>query len=113
MHEMSICQSILSAIEDQARAQDFNRVERVRLEIGPLAGVEIEALKFGFDVVMRGSLVEGAALEIDEPPATAWCLPCGESVPVKRRYDACPHCGSHQLQLTSGEELRIKELEVN
>jgi hydrogenase nickel incorporation protein HypA/HybF len=112
MHEMAICESILGILKEQARARKFSRVERVRLEIGPFSGVEIEALKFGFDVVMRDSLAAGAALEIIEIQAEAWCLPCAKAVPVKQRYDACPHCGSHQLQIRRGEELRIKELEV-
>ena len=109
MHEMSLCQSILQTLEEQAGLQNFTRVERVCLEIGPLSGVEIEALKFGFDVVMRGSLAEQARLEIVE----AWCLPCAATVSINQRFDACPRCGSHQLQVTRGDELRIKELEVN
>lgn len=113
MHEMAICESILGILKEQARAQQFDTVKRVRLEIGPLSGVEIEALKFGFDVVTRGSLAESAALEIVETQASAWCMPCGETVAIRERFDACPKCGSHQLQVTTGEELRIKELEVN
>lgn len=113
MHEMALCESIRSTIEEQARRLDFTRVARVSLEIGPLAGVEIEALRFGFDVVMRGSVAEGALLDIVEPPAEAWCMACGKTVPITARYDPCGTCGSHQLQVTAGEELRIKELEVD
>jgi len=113
MHEMSICESILGVIREQARAQNFTRVDRISLEIGPLAGVEIEALKFGFDVVMRNTLADGARLEIIETEGRAWCMPCGQTVAIAQRFDACPECGSHQLQVTGGEELRIKEMEVN
>lgn len=112
MHEMSICESIRTTLEEQARLQDFSSVDVVRLEIGPLSGVEIEALKFGFDVVMRGSLAEAAKLEIIETQAVAWCMQCGKNVTIEARYDACPDCGSFQLQVTAGEEMRIKELEV-
>ena len=70
-------------------------------------------LELGFDVVMRGSLAAEAKLEIVECPAEAWCLPCAATVPIAQRFDACPRCGSHQLQVTAGDELRIKELEVN
>jgi len=112
MHEMALCESILQVIEDQAAAQNFSAVKSVHLEIGPLAGVERDALEFGFDVVMRGTLADGATLRISEPPATAWCLPCAETVAIKERFDACPHCGSRQLQVTGGEELRIKDMEV-
>lgn len=113
MHEMSICESILDLIKEQARAQDFSGVRRISLEIGPLAGVEIEALKFGFDVVMRDSLAEGAALDIIETEVRATCLDCGTEASIEERFDPCPNCGSHNLKVTSGDELRIKELEVN
>lgn len=113
MHEMSICESILGLIREQAQSRSFSKVERVCLEIGPLSGVEIDALKFGFDVVMRDTLADGAQLEIVETKGSAWCMPCGQAVAIKQRFDACPECGSHQLQVTGGDELRIKELEVN
>lgn len=112
MHEMSLCESIVQTLEEQARVQDYQQVQVVRLEIGALAGVEVEAMRFGFEVVTRGTLAEGAELDIIEVDGQAWCLPCGKSVSVKQRFDACPDCGSYQLQITSGEELRIKELEV-
>ena len=112
MHEMAICESIRGIIEEQAVAQGFARVSRVCLEIGALSGVEIEALRFGFDVAMRGSPAETARLEIIEVPGTAWCMPCGVSVAVAQRYDPCPHCGSHQLQVSGGEDMKIRELEV-
>lgn len=113
MHEMSICESILMSMEEQAKAQNFSVVQSIRLEIGPLAGVEPEALRFSFDVVTRGTLAEGCKLEVIEPAGSAWCMQCAKNVPVVAKFDACPDCGSYQLQITGGEELRIKDMEVN
>jgi len=112
MHEMSLCESIMQIIEDEAQRQGFGRVIRVRLEIGRLSGVEIEAMRFGFDAVTRDSLADGAELEIIELPGTAWCLPCGCEVEVQQRFDACPRCGSYQLQVVSGDQMQIKDREV-
>ena len=113
MHEMSICESIISVIEQQAVAQSFSKVNMVRLEVGAMAGVELEALRFSFDVVTRGSLAEGAKLDVIELPVSGWCMPCAKAISVRERYDACPDCGSYQIQITGGEELRIKEMEVD
>ena len=113
MHEMSLCESILQVLEDHAQRQGFGRVNAVWLEIGGLSGVEPDAMRFGFEAVMRGTLADHARLEIIEVPGQAWCMQCGKSVPVKQRFDACPHCGSYRLQVTGGEEMRIKELEVS
>jgi hydrogenase nickel incorporation protein HypA/HybF len=112
MHEMSLAEGVLQLIEDSAKTQDFSRVKTVWLEIGQLAGVEVEAMKFCFDAVVRDSIAENAKLEIIEIPGQAWCLHCAEVVHVTALYDACPQCGSHQVQVTGGNEMRVKELDV-
>lgn len=112
MHEMSLCEGILGILEQEAKRQSFRRVLKVRLEVGVLATVEPEALRFGFDVVMRNTLAEGAKLEIDACPARAWCLRCMGLVDIRQRFDPCPRCGTYQLQVTEGGELKIKDLEV-
>jgi len=112
MHEMSICEGILQVLETEAGKQGFNKVKTVWLEIGDLSSIEPEALLFGFDVVTRDSLADGARLEIINIPGRAWCMQCAKNVAIKRRFDECPECGGYQLQATGGEEMRIKELEV-
>ncbi|QWF72212.1 hydrogenase maturation nickel metallochaperone HypA [Methylomonas paludis] len=112
MHEISLCENVLLALEQQALAQQFSKVNRICLEIGVLAAVDIEAFRFGFAAVMRGSLAEQAVLEISELPARGRCLNCGVESVIQQRYDVCPQCGAAPLQISSGEQMRIKELEV-
>ena len=112
MHEMSLAEGVLQLVEDGARASAAAGVTAVRLEIGALAQVEVESLRFCFDAVTRGTLAEGARLEIVTPPGLAWCMPCGSQVPITQRGDACPHCGSHQLQMIRGDEMRVTEIEI-
>lgn len=113
MHEMSLCEGILQILEDEARAKHFSRVRSVCLEIGDLASVDPEALRFCFDVVVRGTLANDAALVIDRVEGRGWCMPCGESVTIAHHGDACPRCGSYQVQVTDGADMRIKEMEVD
>lgn len=112
MHEMSLCENIVQIIEQEARSQAFTRVTAIRLEVGPFAGAEPEAMRFCFDAVSRGTLAEAARFEIVRTAGKALCLACGEAVAVAERFADCPLCGGHQLRITAGEELRIKELEV-
>jgi hydrogenase nickel incorporation protein HypA/HybF len=112
MHEMSLAEGILQIIEDAAARQAFSRVTEVRLEIGALSGVEVEALDFCLDVVLRDSLAEGARVILERIPGRGYCLACGETVAVEARYDACPGCGSYQVQATGGTEMRVKDLLV-
>ncbi len=112
MHEMSLCEGVLQVLQTEAEKQGFHRVKTVILEIGDLSSVEPEAMRFSFDVVMKNSLAENANLTIENIPGTAWCMQCSKNVLIKQRYDECPDCGGYQLQVVSGDEMRIKELEV-
>ena len=112
MHEMSIAEGILMTLEEQAKLHDFARIRSVRLEIGRFAGVDESALRFAWDVVMRGSAAEGAALEIINLPGRAACFDCGEAVEIEDRFAPCPLCGGGRLSPMGGDEMRIKDLEV-
>lgn len=112
MHEMSLCEGIRNVIEEQARAHDAAKIARVRVEIGRFAGVEKEALAFAFDVVMRGSVAEGATLEMIDLPGKAMCMDCVEVVEIDDRLSPCPDCGGGKLVPVSGDEMRIKDMEI-
>ena len=112
MHEMSLAEGVREIVDETARANGAQRVAAVRLEIGKLAQVEVEALRFAFDVVKLGSLAHSARLEIVEPDGTAWCMRCSSPVAIAQRGDACPGCGSYQLQVTGGESMRVMDIEI-
>lgn len=112
MHEMALCEAIVQALEEQASVHAYSRVRRVRLAVGPLACVEPEALRFSFDACTRGTLAEGAALDILRTDGSAWCFACGEAFPVTGHGQPCPTCGGHRVQVTGGDELTIKDMEV-
>ena len=112
MHEMSLAEGVLQILEDAARTQSFQRVKTVWLEIGRLSSVEPEAMRFCFDAVTRGSLADGARLEIIDVPGSGRCLACGAQVEIAAVYDPCPICGDYPVQPTGGTEMRVKELEV-
>lgn len=112
MHEMSLAQGVIEAIEAEAGRLDFSRVLGVTLEIGTLSHVDPEALRFGFETVMRDTIADKAALTILTPPGRAQCFGCGSDVEIARRGEGCPKCGSYQLVVTAGEDMKIKELEV-
>ena len=112
MHEMSLAEGVLEVVQNAARAHQPCAVRAVRLEIGTLAAVELEALRFAFDVVKRGSVAAGALLDIISVPGSAWCMQCSRSVAIAGRTEPCPECGSWQLQVTGGDQMRVKELEL-
>ena len=113
MHEMALAEGILQLVEGTARRESARRVKLVVLEIGELSTAEPEALKFCFDAVTRGSIANGAALEIVRVSGAGWCMECSDTLPMTELFGACPQCGSFQMQATSGTEMRVKEIEID
>ncbi len=112
MHEMSLMESVREIVDDAARANGTARVAVVRLKIGALAAVDPEALRFAFDVVMRGGPAESATLEIESVPGAAWCWDCARTVAVGAHASGCPECGGHRLEITGGTEMRVHEIDL-
>ena len=112
MHEMALCEAIVQALEEQATVHAYTRVKRVRLAVGPLSCVEPEALRFSFDACTRGTLADGAVLDIIDTEGTAWCFGCCKTFPVTGHGQECPACGGHQVQVMTGDEFTIKDMEV-
>lgn len=113
MHEMALAEGIMQILEDQAKSQHFERVKTVWLEIGELSHVDPDAIRFCFDAVAHDTIVEGANLEIDRVPGQAWCHTCARHVKISKLVDPCPLCDRYQLQVTGGEDMRVRELEVD
>lgn len=108
MHELAITEEIVDILRRRAGER---KVRRVVLEIGKLSAVLPDAVRFCFDLCAEGTPAEGAALEILEPPGRARCRACGGEVALDRPFGRCG-CGSSDLDWISGEELRIREMEV-
>jgi hydrogenase nickel incorporation protein HypA/HybF len=108
MHELAITRNVIAICVEHAGGA---RVTRVRLEIGKLSGIMADAVRFCFDVCARGTVVEGARLEIIETPGLAVCRGCGADVPLTQVFDRCG-CGGNDLRRVAGEELKVKEMET-
>ena len=69
-------------------SEGFSRLLSLRLEAGQLAGVDVRALRFALESLAPGTVLDGAQIEIEEPPGQAWCMGCGADRgdrPARRR----------------------------
>lgn len=109
MHELSITRNLVAIVSEQAKGQ---RVKRVWLEIGERSAVMPDAVRFCFDVVAKGTVLEGATLDILAVAAGIQCEACGSYVATVQPVGECTQCGSPRLRRRSGDELNIKAMEV-
>jgi hydrogenase nickel incorporation protein HypA/HybF len=113
LHELGITQSIIEIAERTAKQQNAAKIQSVTVEVGSLSGVVPEALEFCYEACSSGTMLEGSQLLIERIPARARCRNCSCEFPLEELLACCPECDSAASDLLSGEELRIKEMEID
>lgn len=98
---------------DAAKSAGATRVRKLRLRIGSLSGVVPDSLRFAFDVARRGTMAEGATLEIDSVPAACWCATCQAEFECVDFFNECPRCHNVSGELRRGRELDIAAVETS
>jgi hydrogenase nickel incorporation protein HypA/HybF len=112
MHELSITEGVVRVLQEQAASNGYGRVLKVHLEVGALSSIEPDSLEFCFDVVTKGTIAEGAALHISRPKGKAHCNGCGTHVEIGGYGEPCTGCGTFDMKVVSGQEVRICDIEV-
>lgn len=112
MHELSISLKTIDMVVAQAQKHKVNQVTGIVLTVGALSCIEHESLRAGLEFAARETVAEGAKITIETVAATAWCAECNQSVSIAMHQDACPICQGYQLLIETGEELKVKYIEV-
>jgi len=117
MHEFSVAAGIMESVSEFAVRQRASRVIEVRLTIGEFTHIEQDQLRFCFESITSGTLLDGAKLEIDTSDAAVRCPHCGYAGPPKYWEGAlavalvptlqCPECGK-AAEPAEGHECAIK-----
>ena len=109
MHELALAQSIAAIAEAHGGGW---RVEKIEVKVGHMRQVSPSALAFGFELVVKGTDLEGAELAIEQVPVRIACHVCGdESTPVDFPL-TCPACGGAEVEVIGGDELLVEAVEL-
>jgi hydrogenase nickel incorporation protein HypA/HybF len=110
VHELAIAEAVVDIV---CRHAGERRVTRVELQVGHLRQVVPEALAFAFDLVVRGTLAEGAELVIEHVQAVGRCRDCAAESVLEAFPLQCESCRSLDIELLRGEELLVDCLETD
>lgn len=112
MHELSICQALMTQVETVALENQASKVTRITLGLGPLSGVEESLLRHAYPVASAGTLAEDAELLIRPMAIRVKCSNCGKESDATPNRLLCGHCKDWQTKLVSGDELLLMQLEL-
>jgi len=113
MHELAIVDALIDQVRSEIeRAGAAGRVTRVELAVGRLSGVCVESIRFAFEMLSPGTILEKAQLAIREPPAVGRCLACGAEAEIEDLGALCPRCASPDVSIEGGQELVLETIEL-
>lgn len=112
MHEMSLAMSALEIVNREMERYPGRPLSAVELQVGEMAGIELQCFETAMNAVIAGSQHAGARVEIDLIEAEAACMDCGAHFHPEGYFPECPECGSALCGITRGREFRIVALRL-
>jgi hydrogenase nickel incorporation protein HypA/HybF len=113
MHELSIAHGIVQAVRQHLPVGERRAVKSVTLRLGDFARLAPESLELCFEMASEGTAVQGAKLKITNVPIRCDCKKCGSGFEDGRFISICPNCGSAEVELISGDEMDVVEVELS
>ena len=109
MHELSLMTNLLDAAATAAAGAP---ICALRVRVGPLSGVVVDALRFAFEALAPGTPAQGARLDVEETAPSFHCPHCGADYATPVGLYDCPACGATDGELRGGNELELVSIEV-
>lgn len=110
MHELSVAREIIGIVQDEMTRCHLTRVTEVKIRLGVLAGLNADALAFGFEASVVDTPLADTRLIIENIPIDGVCRTCGKEFEVEEFVFICPRCGGTDMDIRRGEELDIEHL---
>lgn len=85
MHEYSLMEDVVSSLQQSLQREGITKagcVKEIVLRIGALDIHSEESFRQAFDVLTKGTLIEGARLQLEIVPAMYRCRACGHEAQI-------------------------------
>jgi len=113
MHEFSIVESLIEQVQQEVtRSGHDGRVVRLDISVGRLSGVNVDSIRFAFELLAPDTLLADADLQIAEPKAVCRCKACEAKTKIDELVVVCPVCGSGEITLEGGQDLLLDSIEL-
>ena len=96
-----------TSLDTYTELTNAKKVTKIELEIGLLAGVELESLNFVWDSAIKESVLEFAEKEFTIIKGIGKCIDCDTEFDMEYIYDSCPKCNSNFKGILQGKTLSV------
>lgn len=112
MHETAIAQNIIAIVQEVLEEQPACTAKTVRVVIGEMIAVVPALLHHAYDSLVSNTPLEQSRLDLSIVHISAYCLSCDSTFGLKEFDFFCPSCHSSNIEVKTGNEFFIKEIEV-
>src|SRR4051812_41244835 len=112
MHEIGLMQRMVEVALERAANARARQVQRVTVRVGVESGVVPDVIAFAFDMATRGTIAEGAELQIEEVPVACFCVACALDFAPADALHECPSCHRLWADVRHGREFELASLEI-
>jgi len=113
MHEAGIAGYLIEVAAQHLERVPHGAVRRLNVRIGEMAGVNPDSLDFAFECLSKGTVVDGARLEVERVPLAVDCDACGRRSPVHDYVFRCAACGADAVRIATGRELQFVSIDAD
>jgi hydrogenase nickel incorporation protein HypA/HybF len=113
MHELSVCQALLTQVREIARAHGASSVKQIIVAVGPLSGIEPALLAGAFQLARSSSCAAQAELRFEPAPVRVRCTECDAESACAANRLLCAACGGYRTRVVSGDELLLLRVELS
>ena len=111
MHELGIVMNVLEQTDAAAAEYKAQKVLRVTMEVGEVSTVVPELFIDAFNwAKQKTEFLREAELEMIVIEGRTYCKSCGETYKTTEFGKTCPHCGSGDTYLLTGDQVIIKDI---
>ncbi|MCC7164048.1 MAG: hydrogenase maturation nickel metallochaperone HypA [Anaerolineae bacterium] len=113
MHEFGVAQQMLSLALAYAKQNNAVRITEFSIEMSQAANESEDSLRLHLETLARGTMAEGARVDIQRVPTHLHCLKCGNEFEQEYAGEACPKCSSARVIPKPIDEFKLASIEID
>ena len=122
MHEVSVVSTLADAVMKELQKYNVTKVNSITVTIGDMTNLGEEQMKFAYEIVTRGTILEGSEFIVEHEPIELECKQCNYRGPAKVLRDpdfdthsipilACPACGG-PVNVIKGQSCVVRYMDI-